>query len=181
MSPLDCSGARYAPYYCEENVYWLAHDDLEARPDRSGGDPRVVLVSNTHRAVAVAAQRAGRGPARVVVWDYHAVYVRDRLVYDLDSVLSCPAPIEEYCSATFPAALRESAPAYAPVFAVIPAVDYLRVFSSDRSHMRDEHGGYLQPPPPWPPIFREARGTTLFALLDGGHEVVASYGADLCG
>ncbi|MFW5744578.1 MAG: hypothetical protein ACOC2D_14975 [Spirochaetota bacterium] len=180
MSALDCSGARYAPYYCEENVYWLAHDDLAVRPDADGG-ARVVLISNPHRAVAVAAQRAGRGPAGIVVWDYHAVYVRDGFVYDLDSVLSCPVPIAEYCAATFPAALRESAPACAPVFAVIAARDYLRVFSSDRSHMRDEHGSYRQPPPPWRAIFREAMGTTLFALLDGEHEAVASYGEDLCG
>ena len=181
MSKLDCASARYAPFYCEENVYWLAHDDLAARSDADGdGDPRVVLISNPRRTVAVGAQRAGAGPAKIVVWDYHAIYVRDRLVYDLDSALACPSPIDEYCAATFPAGIRGSAPDYAPVFSVITAPDYLRAFSSDRAHMRDENGSYLQPPPPWPPIFRAEDGTTLFALLDGEHKAVASYGADIC-
>lgn len=178
MGTNDCTGARYAPYYCEENVYWLAREDLDARPP--GGDARVVLISNPRRTVAVGAQRAGRGPARVVVWDYHAIYLRDGQVYDLDSVLPCPAPLGEYCAATFPEPLRESGGAYVPVFSVIPARDYLDAFSSDRSHMRDENGAYLQPPPPWPPIFCPQQGTTLFALLDGEHEAVASYGADIC-
>lgn len=179
MSPFSCTDARYAPYYCEENVYWLAHDDLAARPC-DDGSPRVVLISNPNRTVAVGAQRAGRGPARVVVWDYHAIYLRDELVFDLDTVLPCPTPIGEYCAASFPAPLRESGGVYAPVFSVIPARDYLRAFSSDRSHMRDETGAYLQSPPPWPPVFSPEAGSTLFALIDGEHEAVAFHGADIC-
>lgn len=35
---------------------------------------------------------------------------------------------------------------------MVPALLFLAHFASDRSHMRDARGGWLQPPPPWPCI-----------------------------
>ncbi|KAK6011314.1 hypothetical protein OSTOST_23607 [Ostertagia ostertagi] len=37
-------------------------------------------------------------------------------------------------------------------FRVIPCVEYLTHFSSDRSHMKDENGEWIAPPPDWEPI-----------------------------
>ncbi|PIO66584.1 hypothetical protein TELCIR_11700, partial [Teladorsagia circumcincta] len=37
-------------------------------------------------------------------------------------------------------------------FRIIPCADYLSHFSSDRSHMKDENGAWIAPPPNWEPI-----------------------------
>lgn len=82
--------ARYAPYYCEENVYWLARND----PRRT--DAMAVFISNVSRTVALCSQRIGSGENRLVVWDYHVIYLRDGRVFDLDSTLSFPCSAEIY-------------------------------------------------------------------------------------
>ncbi|VDK54984.1 unnamed protein product [Anisakis simplex] len=38
-------------------------------------------------------------------------------------------------------------------FRVIKANEFLKNFSSDRRHMRNDHGDFIQPPPRWSPIF----------------------------
>jgi len=162
----------YAAYYCEENIYRLAL--LRERAGEAEGS--VVCVSNAAREVALTGQRAGHGPAHLVVWDYHVVYVEERCVYDLDSLLEVPSSYETYRAATFPPALYRSHERYAPVFSVIRRVDYLAAFSSDRSHMRDRDGSWRAPPPPWRPIFHPEAGNTLFALVDGVHPAVSYHG-----
>ncbi len=164
------AGYRYAPYYCEENVHLLARDRIT-----TGAAGAVVLVSNPTRRIALAAQRAG-GRSGLAVWDYHVIYLEDGLVFDLDTALTVPTPALAYVAATFPGPLRDPNSPYRPWFSLVHAPRYLDVFSSNRDHMRDDEGGYLQPPPPWPPIYRPDLGNTLFALVDGEHEAVTAYG-----
>jgi hypothetical protein len=44
---------------------------------------------------------------------------------------------------------------YAPRFRIIEASEYVKHFSSDRSHMRDKNGDWLALPPAWSPILKE--------------------------
>lgn len=148
---------RYTPYYCEENVYHLCAAP-SLRPSHRQTQRRVVFISNPRRCCALWAQRAAPGPTRPVLWDYHVILAAPTKadvwhVWDLDSHLGFPVPLPIYLSGTF---LRLD-PAHrwlAPRFRILTAADYRARFSSDRSHMRADGGGWLQPPPPWPPIWR---------------------------
>ena len=162
----------YAAGYCEENVYVLARTRAEQQID--GGE--VVLISNSTRSVALACQSSGRSDEGLIVWDYHVIYLEHGLVYDLDSTLPFPVSSGAYAAQTFPVRLQGSLNRLAARFSVLPAGDYLRVFSSDRTHMLDARGRYLRPPPSWPPIRHGRSGNTLFALVDGFHPSVRYHG-----
>ena len=115
--------------------------------------------------------------------DYHVILVSSIctgaepsiVVFDLDSTLvekrGSSVPFDTYAAMTLYNAgcndpmARELSSYYireAPrSFRVIPAVEYLRNFASDRSHMcrkdgqgRDE---WLAAPPPYPPIINDCR------------------------
>ena len=153
------AGPAYCPFYCEENIWHLAGD-----PRVGPGHRRVLLISNLEHRVALWRQRAGPDDADgLVVWDYHVVLVctdaGHSQVWDLDTTLQCPLPWAHYGPATF----RGAPPPFAPTFRVMDAAVFREAFSSDRRHMRDGQGDYLQPPPPWPAI---GRGHTLPGLLD---------------
>jgi hypothetical protein len=47
------------------------------------------------------------------------------------------------------------------MFRVIDADHYIKLLASDRRHMLDQNGKYLQPPPPWNEI-----GSPGFNLMD---------------
>jgi len=141
--------AHYWPYYCEENVWWLAcdlHSQAGAAIFISGAEDRVVM----------AAQRAGAPPHGVLCWDYHVVLMRWREtaweIVDPD----CTAPeaaeglrLDEYARISFPA-LTDRWAHCAPRFRIVDAPTFTSTFASDRRHMRDDQGGWLEPPPPWP-------------------------------
>lgn len=156
---------RYTAYFCEENVWHLAHD-------RAGlpGARWVVFVlgaDGARQAVALCQQRAG-GDAPFVVWDYHVVLLersdpdRGWEVWDQDSTLGAPVEAGEWIDRTFPREL----PGLAPRFRVIAAEDYLAQLSSDRRHMRSPDGAELRPFPPWPPILDAERRHLLPRFLD---------------
>jgi hypothetical protein len=142
--------------YCEENV-WLLWQD----PRFAGA--RVALISNSERTVALGAQRAGADG--VVVWDYHVVLASSAEVYDLDSLLPFPCPLERYLEATFgnqqalPSRLRAR-------LRLVDAADYARELFSDRAHMRGPDGTWKAAPPPWPPPDGPGRGWRLLDLID---------------
>jgi hypothetical protein len=104
-------------------------------------------------------------------WDYHAIYLdlghdAGPLVYDLDTLIGFPCGIEAYVNESFlPRAAMD--PDEMPLFKLIPASEYLARFSSDRSHMRRRGGGWLKPPPPWPPIGRGNELPRLLSLDEG--------------
>mmetsp|Transcript_54297 Transcript_54297/g.131736 ORF Transcript_54297/g.131736 Transcript_54297/m.131736 type:complete len:335 (-) Transcript_54297:43-1047(-) len=68
-------------------------------------------------------------------------------VWDIDSLLPCPCPIEEYLEASF--SNHTNWPSkYRPFFRVVDAELYIQHFSSDRSHMINQQTGEWSAPPP---------------------------------
>lgn len=138
----------YTPFWCEENVWWLAQE-----PREGVVHAEVAFVSNRHRTVALWSQRAAATPDLPVVWDYHVVLAtfgaRGVEVHDLDSTLGAPVPASRWLDGTF---RGDVAAAFAPRFRVMDAARYVEAFSSDRSHMRSPDGAWLAPPPPWEPV-----------------------------
>ncbi len=143
------SGFAYTANYCEENVWHLA-----GAPALEPGVRRVIVVASLGRVVPVWCQRLAPAPDEPVLWDYHVILAVSgprRWIYDLDTTLPLPCPMNAYLEQTF-APAREAPPPYRPWFRVIEADDYRRAFASDRAHMRDREGGWLSPPPPWATI-----------------------------
>lgn len=144
---------RYAPFYCEENIWHLAADRRAA-----GLASTVALVTNPDRTCVLWNQRAAGPPGAHIVWDYHVIALaRDPggaarwQVLDLDTHLGLPVDLADYAAATFAPPGRLPAQ-FEPRFRLIPDEDWLARFSSDRAHMRTPDGGWQKPPPPWPPI-----------------------------
>jgi hypothetical protein len=148
---------RYQPFYCEENVWWLCGE-----PDLGSRRASAVFLTAPAGCCPMLNQRAAP-PGRWIAWDYHAVLVDGRgRVWDLDSSLPLPSPGRGWLEESFAPASRLP-PAYRPRFRVVPCGQFRADFASDRSHMRDPRGGWLRPPPPWPPI---GRGNRLPEYLD---------------
>ena len=162
----DNDNSRYQPYYCEENIWHLCRD--------RGFEERrafVVFISNEGRSCALWSQRAAPQTGVPVVWDYHVVAIdasgNEAQVWDLDTVVGAPVDFGRWWKTTFP--LGESVPErLRPTFRVVEADTYLERFSSDRSHMRDDDGGWKKPPPDWEPIFEADEGMNLerFVAMD---------------
>lgn len=145
---------KYHPYYCEENIWHLAQELVSILKNT-----KVIFISNTIQRVELYYQQATDTSYQGIVWDYHVVLLGMQqnkwMIYDLDTFLPCPAPAIEYLSLTFPYSTREyQERGTEPLFRLINANEYLKNFSSDRTHMRDEEGNWVHPPPPWPPLFR---------------------------
>ena len=79
-------------------------------------------------------------------------------VWDLDTAIGFPVLAEAYLVKTFQR-YEELANEDPPLFRVINAKEFIDVFSSDRSHMLDDLGQWLSPPPPWPPILQGSIAT----------------------
>ncbi len=142
---------KYCPYYCEENIWHLCQEEPFLSQTR-----KVVFVSNKNRCVAIKHQRTGG----LVHWDYHVVLLLQGggwKIADLDTLLPFPCPVETYLSESFIAT-------EAPVFSVVNADEYVRHFTSDRRHMIDRNGKYLNPPPSWNMI---GSGFNLWEFVDG--------------
>ncbi|NBC48561.1 MAG: hypothetical protein GVY22_11320 [Gammaproteobacteria bacterium] len=163
---------RYHPFYCEENIWWLC-----AEPALGPGPHRVVFIAAPHGACPIAAQRAG-GADGLVCWDYHCICLDGSgRIWDLDSRLPLALAAGDWLAASFPFADQLGAGSR-PRFRVIDAQAYRRDFASDRSHMRTADGGWLHPPPPWPPI---GTGMNLPAYRDVGTAAGPGRCFDLAG
>lgn len=153
----------YTPYYCEENVWHLCQ-----QPQFVGLETKVVFISNARRQCPLWHQRAAVNPAEPVLWDYHVILIckmeNTWYVYDLDTALPMPIPVVEYIHRTF-AATEKLDLIWHPIFRVVDAEEYARTLSSDRSHMLDEYGNWMQLPPNWPCIF-QAPKTNLQQFID---------------
>ena len=156
-SPLNRESVAYAARYCEENVWHLCQ-----RQELAAWERLVVFISNHQRGCPFWQQRASPIAEEPILWDYHVVlFARpsspnrdqtlDWLAFDVDSRLTFPTNADEYLTQTFPVVDLLSQ-IYMPSFRVTSADEYVENFSSDRSHMRDEDGGWLAPPPTWPLI-----------------------------
>jgi protein N-terminal glutamine amidohydrolase len=97
--PVLPSECYYTPYYCEENIYFLAASFHQDNITTNAWEISVVFVSNESKTVALWGQKLSLGPDYPVVWDYHCILVlRPRLnsasgpawVYDYDTCLAIP-------------------------------------------------------------------------------------------
>ncbi len=153
---------RYAPFYCEENIWHLAND---------GHIQGVAFISNPQQQVACFAQGRNQ-PSQVMVWDYHVIGFAlgatsaALQVWDFDSTLPCPCPAPQYLAATFPT-LPAKFKQVAPWFRICTAAQFVAAFASDRRHMRNADGSWQKTPPPWPCIHPPGRpGHTLREFVD---------------
>lgn len=157
-------GRRYAPYFCEENIWQLLADERH-----QATEAYAIVITNRQRQVAMWAQRAALVPGTPVVWDYHVVALaraeRGFEVWDLDCTAGCPLPFVRWREVSFEVA-RELPDALAPLFRVVPAAEYRARFSSDRAHMLRPDGTPLQTPPPWAPILPPGEPPNLQRFLD---------------
>jgi protein N-terminal glutamine amidohydrolase len=147
MTPIR-ENARYAAYYCEENVWHLAQE-----PELEGKPTCVIFVSNSEQKCVFWHQRTQRIEGTPVLWDYHvvlAVHEPTWVVYDLDSTLPWPTPLDLYLERTFRGGRVPDE--FAPRFRVVPKATYVSMFASDRSHMKTPAGTWTHAPPAWPPI-----------------------------
>lgn len=164
---------RYQAFFCEENVWHLCADPAIPDPIRAA-----VFISNAARAVAVAQQRIAPIPGFPVVWDYHVVMASRPAddaawrVWDLDSTLPMGAALDLWLDESFGGAWGFGEQ-HAPRFRVIEALAFRSALQSDRSHMRDDDGTWIQPPPPWPTI-GEAGGTNLMRFVDMDDDVAGT-------
>ncbi|KII89001.1 hypothetical protein PLICRDRAFT_592736 [Plicaturopsis crispa FD-325 SS-3] len=144
-------GQPYTPYWCEENIYLLAHAFQGAQDVVDAWDVFVVFISNESKTVALWNQRAASAEGRPIVWDYHVILVlrprsnpaavsassadtdrRISWIYDFDTTLTpVPLPAEDYILNTF----SEVPLQFQALLKVVPGPIFLDEFSSDRSHM----------------------------------------------
>ncbi|MDP2341683.1 MAG: hypothetical protein Q8O67_12060 [Deltaproteobacteria bacterium] len=171
-SSLDVDALPYAAFFCEENVWQLAHNPHLPVPIAAR---HAVFISNERRTVAMWSQRAA--VVDPVLWDYHVVLLADGVVVDVDCTAGAVLPVHEWVAASF----RAEVPAEArPRFRVVDAATFLQVFSSDRSHMVDDGGRSVKPAPSWPAPWQPARGMNLMRFVDLDDDV-AGFVCDLPG
>ena len=142
----------YTAFYCEENIWHLCqHSAFYATRSKA------VVISNPWRSCALWHQRASPSPETPVIWDYHVVMLCETReswqVWDLDTTLGTPLDFSQWFEGTFigVGAVRDQ---FRSRFRVVEASDYVERLSTDRSHMLDDVGHYLQPPPAWPPVIQ---------------------------
>lgn len=145
----------YTACYCEENVWKLAALAKENCSLHELSKCYCVFISNKSKKIPLWQQKASKAADGLVVWDYHVIFVyqerRGSLVFDLDTNLGFPCTFKEYALACIgdEKTLKQE---YRRMFRVIPAIEFLSSFASDRSHMVNEKGEWLAPPPKYPPI-----------------------------
>ncbi|XP_072021014.1 protein N-terminal glutamine amidohydrolase-like [Amphiura filiformis] len=146
----DANQCVYTSCYCEENIWKLCEHISTTRPEELC-HCYAAFISNDQRMVPLWMQKARRAPDQPVIWDYHVLFIHKPTegspqVYDLDTVLPLPTSFSTYMSE----AIQEEysiRPEFHRKFRVIPAEVFLAHFASDRSHMRNEDGTWMQPPP----------------------------------
>lgn len=152
--PATRHGHRYWPYYCEENVWHLCGEAEFAERE-----PHALFITNPARRVAMWGQRLAEDPDLPLAWDYHVVFVARGpasegspwRVWDLDGAGDLITPAIPWLHASF-RGQGVVPPEFRPSFRLVPGPLYQARFVSDRSHMRDDAGGWIQPPPPWPAL-----------------------------
>ncbi|XP_055931162.1 protein N-terminal glutamine amidohydrolase-like isoform X1 [Argiope bruennichi] len=144
----------YTSCYCEENV-WKLCEYVKNNQNSFLPACYAVFISNRNQTIPLWFQKSGKDENYLAIWDYHVIFIynscndKGTLVYDLDSILPFPSPLDEYATMTFQfdACLK---PIYHRSFRVIPADTFLKAFASDRSRMRKPDGTWIKDPPPYP-------------------------------
>lgn len=161
--PLRREAFRYTPFFCEENIWWLARNLVDAGYDQR--EMRVLLFSNPWQSVALLKQR-GTVPGAPVVWDYHVVLLARiggvQRILDFDTQMDFDASCSDYLRNTFP--VQSGLPKhYRAWVRSIPASGYLKHFYSDRSHM---HGHVPESEFPEYPVIRPTVMESAISLDD---------------
>ncbi|KAE9590139.1 putative protein glutamine amidohydrolase, alpha beta roll [Lupinus albus] len=158
---VDSSLFNHTPYYCEENVYLLCKklcsDGIE---NPEGSDLFVVFISNEKKQIPLWYQKASKRADGIILWDYHVICIKINqgggtpIVWDLDSSLPFPSPLASYVSETIRPSFQLFSD-YNRLFRVVHAPVFLRCFASDRRHMKDSDGNWIEEPPLHEPIVAE--------------------------
>jgi len=159
---------RYQPYYCEENVWWLLQS-----PTLAGRKCWAVFISGAAGSCQLWRQRVAHADSSVI-WDYHVIALTadagQAEVWDLDTRIGLPVALTDYLGQTF----RPLPPGHeilAPLFRLVEADTLLARFSSDRSHMRNPAGDWIQPPPPWSAPQAAGQSMNLQRFIDMRDEI----------
>ncbi|WCJ33469.1 Protein N-terminal glutamine amidohydrolase [Euphorbia peplus] len=155
----EISQFNHTPYYCEENVYYLCKKLCESGvSDAKDTDLFVAFISNEKKQVPLWHQKASKRADGIVLWDYHVICIQRKrgqhLVWDLDSTLPFPCPLELYMPETIRPSFQLFAD-YQRLFRIVHAPIFLRFFASDRRHMKDSAGNWIAQPPAYEPIVAE--------------------------
>ncbi|XXG83539.1 hypothetical protein AAC387_Pa10g1272 [Persea americana] len=160
-SALDAASFTYTPFYCEENVYLLCKKLCEiGMADPDGIDLFVVFISNEDKQATLWHQKASQRIDGLNVWDYHVICIQRKVegsvlqVWDLDSSLPFPSPLNQYVAQ----AIRPSFPLnsnFVRLFRVVHVPILLHCFASDRQHMKNPDGNWIAQPPLYEPIVAE--------------------------
>lgn len=137
----------YTPLFCEENI-WLLCQSLISM-DISADEISVLFLSNINKEIIILNQRF-TSSQEAIAYDYHVIlkyqpHDDETLVFDFDTRLPFPVEWKTYQLQSFPD--QVSLPAsQRMMIREIPSDEYLRCFSSDRSHMThlplSEHPSY---------------------------------------
>lgn len=137
---------KYTANFCEENIWYLCQN-----PNLRAFVKTVLIISNSNRNCPLWHQKSAEGQ-EPVRWDYHVVLLASTpetsLIYDFDSTLDLPIPLGTYLELTFQSGYENEQ----PVFKAIDSHDFIHLFNSDRSHMKDQEGNWKFVPPSWPLI-----------------------------
>ncbi|XP_028402330.1 protein N-terminal glutamine amidohydrolase-like [Dendronephthya gigantea] len=163
ITPENCI---YTSCFCEENVWKLCESFKEKL---RLCEFYVVFISNPSKQIPLWCQRSSEINSQPVVWDYHVILLHkrttDAYVYDLDTTLDFPCNLKEYAEK----ALQNESQfitTFHRFFRVIPAPYFLKTFASDRSHMKNNDGEWMKPPPNYPLIKTQDSSMNLFEFID---------------
>lgn len=160
---------QYCAFYCDENI-WKLCEKLEQESAFEDCSGYVVFISNLQQSCAIWHQKTSESADLPVVFDYHVILLLEEeklgwQVWDLDTRLRFPEKAVTYFRETF-------SPGYEvdeelrPLFRLVSAQDYLKNYSTDRSHMLDENGDWQEPPPHWDAPYHEDNGMNLFDFIN---------------
>ncbi len=161
VTKLDRSAFIYTEQFCEENIWCLCRDLVK----------QGVLINRLHalflsshaRQTPILQQRSSPSPDQPVWWDYHVVLLvtaeSGSLVLDFDTCLEFPVSGKTYFQKSFypQKTLQRQHQVYQRK---IKGEEFLKRFTSDRSHMIDDHGQPLALFPDYSPINQHQNGTT---------------------
>lgn len=155
---------QYCAFYCEENIWKLCQE-----PEFLGKSAFVAFVSNPQKSCAIWHQKAASSAIVPVVFDYHVILLsKDEeqgwLVWDFDTTLDFPVKAETYFHDSF--SIGYIVPEeFQSLFRLLTPQEYIHHLSTDCSHMKDEEGKWLQPPPDWESPFQSESGMNLFQFV----------------
>jgi len=153
----------YQAAFCEENIWHLCQQN-------SLQNSYVIFIFSKGEAFPMLNQRASQHPSLPIFWDYHVVLLvmtENNQIFDFDTTLPFSTDIETYFHYSF---IDENllTDKETPLFRLVPSGEFVKLFSSDRSHMKTP-SGWLAPPPSWPCIGSSKTNLSEFIQASNNH------------